>query len=88
MIKDNVIARDIWLEAGKQGFFGLAIPEEYGGAGVEDYRFNSVFAEEIAKFTAAASSCFGIHCDITAPYIVHMGTDGAEGTLAARRRLR
>ena len=74
MIKDKVIARDIWLEAGKQGFFGLAIPEEYGGAGVEDYRFNAVFAEEIAKFTAAASSCFGIHCDITAPYIVHMGT--------------
>ncbi|QQS00681.1 MAG: acyl-CoA dehydrogenase family protein [Austwickia sp.] len=75
MIKDHVIARDIWLEAGKQGFFGLAIPEEYGGAGVEDYRFNSVFAEEMGKFTAAAASCFGIHADITAPYIVHMGTD-------------
>ncbi len=75
MIKDKIIARDIWLEAGKQGFFGLAIPDEYGGAGVQDYRFNAVFAEEIAKFTAAASSCFGIHCDITAPYVVHMGTD-------------
>ena len=75
MIKEKVIPRDIWLEAGKQGFFGLGIPEEYGGAGVEDYRFNAVFAEEIAAFTAAASACFGIHADITAPYIVHMGTD-------------
>lgn len=75
MIKEHVIARDIWLEAGKQGFFGLAIPEEYGGAGVEDYRFNAVFAEEMGKFTAAAASCFGIHSDITAPYIVHMGTE-------------
>ncbi len=75
MIKEKVIPRDIWLEAGKQGFFGLGIPEEYGGAGVDDYRFNAVFAEEIAKFTAAAASCFGIHADITAPYVVHMGTD-------------
>ncbi len=75
MIAEHVIARDIWLEAGRQGFFGLSIPEEYGGAGVDDYRFNAVFAEEMGKFTAAAASCFGIHSDITAPYIVHMGTD-------------
>ncbi len=75
MIREKVIPRDIWLEAGQQGFFGLGIPEEYGGAGVDDYRFNAVFAEEIAKFTAAASACFGIHADITAPYVVHMGTD-------------
>ena len=75
MIRDHVIARDIWLEAGKQGFFGLCIPEEYGGAGIDDYRFNAVFAEEIGKFTAAASSCFGIHADVTAPYIVSLGTE-------------
>ncbi|MEP7160032.1 MAG: acyl-CoA dehydrogenase family protein [Dermatophilaceae bacterium] len=75
MIAEHVIARDIWLEAGRQGFFGLSIPEEYGGAGVEDYRFNAVFTEEMGKFTAAAASCFGIHSDITAPYIVHMGTE-------------
>lgn len=75
MIRDKVIPRDIWVEAGKQGFFGLSIPEEYGGAGIDDYRFNAVFAEEVAKFTAAAASCFGIHSDITAPYLVHLGTD-------------
>lgn len=75
MIRDHVIARDIWLEAGKQGFFGLCIPEEYGGAGIDDYRFNAIFAEEIGKFTAAASSCFGIHADVTAPYIVSLGTE-------------
>lgn len=75
MIRDHVIARDIWLEAGKQGFFGLCIPEEYGGAGIDDYRFNAIFAEEISKFTAAASSCFGIHADVTAPYFVSLGTE-------------
>ena len=75
MIRDHVIARDIWLEAGKQGFFGLCIPEEYGGAGIDDYRFNAIFAEEISKFTAAVASCFGIHSDVTAPYIVSLGTE-------------
>ena len=75
MIRDHVIARDIWLEAGKQGFFGLTIPEEFGGAGIDDYRFNAIFAEEISKFTAAVASCFGIHSDVTAPYIVSLGTE-------------
>jgi alkylation response protein AidB-like acyl-CoA dehydrogenase len=74
MIKDKVIERGIWIEAGKQGFFGLNIPEEFGGAGIDDYRFNAVFGEEVSKFTASAASCFGIHADICAPYITHLGT--------------
>ena len=75
MIEKHEIPRDIFEEAGRQGFLGLAIPEEYGGAGIDDFRFNAVLAEELAKFTAAAASCFGIHAHITAPYIVHLGTE-------------
>ena len=75
MIAEHTIPREVWLEAGKQGFFGLTIPEEFGGAGIDDYRFNAVLAEELAKFNSATSSCFGIHADITAPYIVAMGTE-------------
>ena len=75
MLERKSIPRDIWREAGKQGLFGLGIPEEYGGAGAEDYRFNAVNAEEIAAFNAAASSCFGIHADVCPPYVVDLGTD-------------
>ena len=67
--------RDIWQAAGKQGLFGFGIPEEYGGAGSDDYRFNAVAAEEVAAFSAAVSSCFGIHSDVIPPYIVDLGTD-------------
>ncbi len=74
MIASKSIPRDIWLEAGKQGFFGLDIPEEFGGAGVDDYRFNAVVAEEMSRFNAATSSCFGIHSDVCPPYIVDLGT--------------
>jgi alkylation response protein AidB-like acyl-CoA dehydrogenase len=72
---DKAIPREFWLEAGKQGFLGLEIPEEYGGAGAGDYRFNAVMAEELSKVNAALGSCWGIHADITAPYIVAMGTE-------------
>ncbi len=72
---DKALPREFWLEAGKQGFLGLEIPEEYGGAGADDYRFNAVAAEEFSKVNAALGSCWGIHADITAPYIVELGTE-------------
>ena len=75
MVREKSIARDIWQAAGKQGLFGLGIPEEYGGAGCDDYRFNAVAAEEVAAFSAALSSSFGIHSDVNPPYIVDLGTE-------------
>jgi len=71
----KAIPREFWTEAGKQGFWGLNIPEEYGGAGAEDYRFNAVLIEELNKVNAALGSCAGIHFDITAPYLVELGTE-------------
>jgi long-chain-acyl-CoA dehydrogenase len=72
---DKAIPRDFWLEAGKQGFLGLEIPEEHGGAEAGDYRFNAVLLEELNKVNAALGSCVGIHADITAPYLVELGTE-------------
>ncbi len=66
--------RDLWIEAGKHGFLGLEVPEEHGGSAAGDYRFNAVFAEELAKVSAAMSSCFGIHGDVIAPYLVELTT--------------
>ncbi|WP_420901724.1 acyl-CoA dehydrogenase family protein [Nocardioides turkmenicus] len=74
-IADKALPREFWLEAGAQGFLGLAIPEEYGGAGADDFRFNAVLAEELAKIGAAYPTCVGIHSDITAPYLVRLGTE-------------
>jgi alkylation response protein AidB-like acyl-CoA dehydrogenase len=74
MLEVKSIDRDIWKEAGKQGLFGLDIPEELGGAGADDYRFNAVSAEVVAGFNFAVASCFGIHSDVCPPYIVDLGT--------------
>ncbi|MEU4392857.1 acyl-CoA dehydrogenase family protein [Kribbella sp. NPDC023855] len=74
-LEEKTIDRAAWLEAGKQGFLGLDVPEEYGGSSVGDYRFNAVFAEEVSKVSASLSSCFGIHYDCSAPYLVDLGTE-------------
>ena len=73
-IAAKAFPRDLWIEAGKQGFLGLSIPEEYGGGGVDDWRFTVVVAEELARVSAALSSCIGIHSDVVAPYLVELTT--------------
>jgi long-chain-acyl-CoA dehydrogenase len=69
------LTRDFWLAAGKQGFLGLEIPEQYGGSEAGDYRFNAVLTEELAKVNMTLPSCVGIHSDIVAPYLVHLTND-------------
>jgi long-chain-acyl-CoA dehydrogenase len=73
-LEQKAIPREFWLEAGKQGFLGLEIPEEYGGSEAGDYRFNAVLTEELSKVNMALPSCVGIHADIVAPYLVHLTT--------------
>lgn len=67
--------RDLWLEAGAQGFLGLEVPAAYGGGEADDYRFNTVLGEELARASIATSSGFGIHFDVCAPYLVELTTD-------------
>ena len=76
-IEQHAMPRELWLEAGKQGFLGLEIPEQYGGSDAGDYRFNAVLTEELAKVNMALPSCVGIHADIVAPYLVHLVSIGA-----------
>jgi long-chain-acyl-CoA dehydrogenase len=72
----TLIDRAVWRSAGKTGLLGLGIPEEYGGSGVDDYRFRYINCEEVAR---SATTCFGIgislHDDVAIPYIQDLGTD-------------
>jgi len=73
-VQAKAFPREFWTAAGAEGFLGLEIPEEFGGAGAGDFRFNAVLAEELSKVTAALASCVSIHTDIATPYIVDLGT--------------
>ncbi len=45
----GIVDREVFAKAGAQGFLGMAVPEEYGGGGVADFRYNVVIAEEIQR---------------------------------------
>ncbi|MEM7114213.1 MAG: acyl-CoA dehydrogenase family protein [Chloroflexota bacterium] len=64
----------IWRKAGENGFLCMDVPEEYGGLGVEDIRFNTIISEELA-YAHISSVGFGLHSDISVPYIVRLGTE-------------
>jgi alkylation response protein AidB-like acyl-CoA dehydrogenase len=75
-IANHELGREVWLELGRQGFLGLNVPEEYGGAAVHhDIRFSLILAEELSRLAFAYSSCIGIHTNCVAPYLVDLGTE-------------
>ncbi|SCC70589.1 long-chain-acyl-CoA dehydrogenase [Rhodococcus qingshengii] len=59
------------MEAGKQGFLGMAVPEEFGGGGVKDFRYNVVITEEATK-AGYSGIGFMLHSDVVAPYLVDL----------------
>jgi len=70
------IDRDTLLAAGQAGILGLAVPEEFGGAGMlQDYRFRAIVNEEIIRSGAGSlAGALGIQDDLAIPYLAHMGT--------------
>jgi len=70
----GIVPRELWLEAGKQGFLGFMVPEEYGGGGQRDFRFNAVLIEEITRCGASGPG-FGVHTDINSAYLLDLATD-------------
>ena len=69
--KDGIVSREMWLNAGQQGFLGLAAPEEYGGIGVNDFRYSAIMAEESARAgVVSAGMVIGLHNDIILPYFI------------------
>jgi alkylation response protein AidB-like acyl-CoA dehydrogenase len=71
--KAGVVDRDVWVEAGKQGFLGFDVPEEFGGGGIKDFRWNVLLDEEITR-EGATGLGWGLHNDIVAPYLLSLGT--------------
>jgi long-chain-acyl-CoA dehydrogenase len=74
--EQRCIDREAWRAAGEAGFLGLGVPSEYGGSGIEDFRFNAVLGEELARAGFAYCSSFGIQTDIVAPYLLRLTTEG------------
>lgn len=43
--REGIVPRELFAKAARQGLLAMAVPEQYGGAGVEDFRFNQIVVE-------------------------------------------
>ncbi|MEV6308272.1 acyl-CoA dehydrogenase family protein [Streptomyces sp. NPDC051840] len=75
---EGKVDRELFVEAARAGILGFNIPEEYGGGGVDDYRFNAVIGEEFSRHPAADGlASVTLSSDIVVPYFTGL-TDTAQ----------
>ncbi|GAA4008932.1 acyl-CoA dehydrogenase family protein [Streptomyces plumbiresistens] len=63
----GLVPRELFTSLGKLGIIGTAIPEEYGGGGHDDYRYNVVIQEECARACVTLGG-LRTHLDVVVPY--------------------
>ncbi len=67
----GIVPRELFADAGSHGFLAFDVPEEFGGGGMPDFRFNAIAAEEIQMAGVGASGLgLTLHNDITIPYFL------------------
>jgi acyl-CoA dehydrogenase len=68
------VPHELYGRLGDIGVMGISLPEEYGGGGQDDYRYNAIIQEE----AAAANVTMGTlrtHLDIVLPYFLAYADD-------------
>ena len=72
----GIVPREIFSEAGRGGFLGMAIPEEFDGGGNADFRFNQILSEQVGRSgIGGAGLGMTLHNDICLPYFLSYTTE-------------
>ncbi len=72
--RDGIVPRELWTKAGEAGLLCFDVPEEYGGPGVDDFRYNVILSEEQTR-AGANGPGFSVHTDIIVPYLTSIAND-------------
>src|SRR5215213_6195965 len=72
--RERIVDRSAYIAAGKYGLIGFNMPEEYGGGGSDDFRFNAVINEELAKFGSVVPA-LSLQNDVVGPYFKSLASD-------------
>lgn len=68
------VDREIYLKAGAQGLLCMYVDPAYGGAGVEDFRYEQILIEENQRH-GDPGFFIHLHSRLVAPYITTLGTE-------------
>ena len=72
--KEGIVDRSIWKKAADLGILGVDIPEEYGGLGLDDFRYSAIITEELGGLNVSSIG-FSTQNDIVVPYLNTYCTD-------------
>jgi alkylation response protein AidB-like acyl-CoA dehydrogenase len=72
--EQGMVDRAIYRKAGAQGLLCLWADEKYGGAGIEDFRFEQIVIEENMRH-GDIGFYINLHSNLVAPYIAKLGND-------------
>ena len=67
--KDGQVSREAWLKAGANNFFGIDVPEKYGGMEIDDYRYNTILIEEGVR-SLSSGFAHSVQNDLVIPYLL------------------
>ncbi|MGW8483035.1 acyl-CoA dehydrogenase family protein [Microbacterium sp. NPDC055903] len=74
----GVVDRELFTRAAEAGILGFGIDDAYDGGGSDDFRFNVVLAEELARDPVSSGMAgIALSNDITIPYFTEL-TDDAQ----------
>ncbi|MFE2994908.1 acyl-CoA dehydrogenase family protein [Nocardia sp. NPDC059246] len=70
----GIAPRDFYYKLGELGVFGIEVPEEFGGAGIESFKFQAILMEECAR-AAVSFGGSGVHVGLCLPYIKNLASE-------------
>lgn len=80
---DGKIPREFWKKFGEMGYFGLSMPEQYGGSGL-DFFYEVVMLEEVSKmYSGGFSITAAVQVFMSTPYILKHGSEYLKETYLA-----
>jgi|SRR5947209_20287833 len=68
----RVVPRELFTRCAEYGFLAMEVPQELGGSGVSDWRFNVVLNEESVR-AGVGDAMAGplLHSDVVLPYLMN-----------------
>ncbi|MCX3058811.1 acyl-CoA dehydrogenase family protein [Streptomyces beihaiensis] len=72
--QQGIVPRELYAKMADLGLFGINVPEEFGGAGLDTHKFEAIQYEETARAGVSFGGS-GVHVLLALPYIKMLATD-------------